>query len=130
MTSKQYALLSIACGVIALVLALTGGCTWLHSKPGQAIIDCTGLDRQTLTAEGAALLALVPDWQAIEQRAVADAEHIGWKAAGCALAEVTQAFLSKPQGKADETWSAHDALERFRQAHLDGATLHTADGDL
>lgn len=128
--TKRYLIAAIACGFLGIGLVTATSCTWLHSKPGQAIIDCTGLDKTTLEAEGAALLSLVPDWQGIEQRAVADAERIGFKAAGCALAEVTQMFLSKPQGKADETWSARDALERYRQAHLGGATLHTADGDL
>lgn len=117
---------------LALVIALTlvTGCSWLHSKPGQNIIDCTGLDKTQLELEGAALLALIPDWKAIEDKAVTDIAKEGVKVVGCALAEVTQDYLSKPQASADASWTAHDALERFRSAHAGGATFHTGQGDL
>lgn len=99
-------------------------------KPIQRVIDCAGLDGASLKAEMLKLGALIPDWRAIYATAVADIEGAGVAVAGCALAEVTQAFLSRKAVPLDDGHAAHDALERFRAQHTGGSVFRTREGDL
>jgi len=98
--------------------------------PVQRVIDCAHLDAATLKAEMVKLGALIPDWRAVYTTAVADIEGAGVNVAGCALAEVTQAFLTRKAVPLDDGHGAHEALERFRAQHTGGSVFRTQDGDL
>lgn len=108
----------------------TTGCQ-AAKDAGQAVIDCTKADTaqiEALVLSFAPLLtASSPDWAMVEVKAEAAGETIG----GCALAKVVQEYMtSKTVKTTATTWSAHDALEKFRSKVAGGATFHTTQGDL
>ena len=124
---------------ILLVLFVLGLSVTQPSCPGpgptpvvSAVIDCTIQNKDQiglLVAEFRTLLTgQAPDWAAIYQRAKTAGKAIG----GCALAEVVQDYLGNraaPPAQAD-SWSAYNALERFRREEAGNATFKTAKGDL
>jgi hypothetical protein len=98
---------------------------------GQTIIDCTGANRTEIDALFLELSPLIglssPDWAAVYQRA----KHAGAAIGGCALAELVQMYLGGRKARAtDDSWAAHDALERFRAEVAGGATFKTKAGNL
>jgi hypothetical protein len=107
-------------------------------KPGpgpvvvNAVIDCTAQNQDQIKSLIAEFRPLItgdsPDWGAVYQRAKNAGKAIG----GCALAELVQDYLGNrnaPPPRAD-SWNALRALEEFRVKEADGATFHTALGDL
>ena len=124
------ALIAVAHLVILAPLALDACHT--TPRPITDIIDCAKLEGPAFTAELAKLSALVPDWTAIYQTAIADVAGIGYQVAGCVIADLAQQYLTTKGATAtiEETWSAHDALEHFRATQAHGATFRTKAGDL
>jgi hypothetical protein len=127
---------AIVLGIVS-VCAISGSlvmqsCTGPKS-PGQVVIDCT-------KADAAQTIALLDDlkpllsgnpvsWSAIEAKAIAAGETIG----GCVLAQLVQNALSSTSVAAvpvENTWMARGALEDFRSRVANGATFHTAKGEI
>lgn len=79
------------------------------------IVECAQGDQDLVRDFAAELLPLLnldaPDWRAIESAAVAHGVQIG----GCALAELVNAWLSRPRAT-PQTQAAADALENVRRA--------------
>jgi hypothetical protein len=122
---------ALAAAIVAASLApLALDACHATPRPIADIIDCTKLEGPAFTAELAKLSALVPDWTAIYQTAIADVAGIGYRVAGCVIADLAQQYLTTKGATAtiEETWSAHDALEHFRATQAHGATFRTANG--
>lgn len=122
---------------IAVVLGLaTTQVACPHTDPANpvvnTIIDCTLENRDQIAGLIAEFQPLIngekPDWPAVYQRAKNAGKAIG----GCALAELVQNYLGNrlaPPPQAD-SWSAFQALDRFRREEANYATFKTAKGDL
>lgn len=110
-----------ACGTPAVV---TGGAV---------VIDCLAQDQAQLMELVGSLWAVFTSsgsWKDVENSAIAAGKDLG----GCALAEVVQHYLAPPKGRAapagEQGRAARAALEDFRTTQANGATFHTAAGNL
>ena len=110
-----------ACGTPAVV---TGGAV---------VIDCLAQDQAQLVNLVGSLWAVFTSsgsWKDVETSAITAGKDLG----GCALAEVVQHYLAPPKGRAapagDQGRAARAALEDFRATQANGATFHTAAGNL
>lgn len=118
-------------GLVALIAVSLPACP-NPPKPVQIVIDCTKQSHESIEALVAQFAPLLignsPDWGTVESKALDAGETIG----GCALAEFVNTYLTRRGATvtAEATWQAHDTLEHFRTAHANGATFHTAAGDL
>jgi hypothetical protein len=113
--------------LIASSLMGLGSCKTI-ARPAHVIVDCLRLEAPAIATEARDLLALVPAWQQILDKAKADAPRIGWEVVGCALAAVTHE--KKSDAKAATLETARTTMESFRAQVANGATFRTAEGDL
>lgn len=122
-------LITVSASLLAGSLVMQACAPVKHA--GEVVVDCTTADAAQTAALVDELKPLLagqsPDWQAIEGKAIAAGVHIG----GCVLANLVQDLLSSVRAlPVNQTWEARGALEDFRAKYANGATFHTARGDL
>lgn len=134
--SKKMAVSASAASIVAIIGLTIAGCSSGCGSVGKhpvvsAIVDCGKEDQAKLEALALQLSPLVfggkPNWSAVYDQAVSAGATIG----GCVLADLVQTYLGGRMAvPADESWSARNALEKFRADVAGGATFRTAKGDL
>lgn len=119
-------------GAVALLIALAG-CPGPGPVPvvADAVIDCTSANRPKIDALLGELAPLVflqaPDWSSVYQRAKQAGRDVG----GCVIAELVQRYLGGRRAVPEnQSWQAHETLERFRAEEAGGASFKTAHGNL
>lgn len=124
----------VSLALILLGVIFTSGCSGaIHSRPGQAVIDCLGADQGQLGQLATEFKPLLsgdkPDWSGLYNKAKQNGKVLG----GCVLSELVQDYLTARKAtptSVDDSWSARGVLEQFRTDVAGGATFHTNAGDL
>lgn len=85
--------------------------------PIHDVVECAKLEAPKLKDEAAALLAIAlsSGWAAAETRAESDVLTLGGDIVGCAFAMLVDQYLTERTASSPEqSWQAHDAMEKLR----------------